>query len=110
MPFTTRPAFTSRQAIMRLARVSQCTEILQDLHAYFARLLRMKLHTEEVVALGHRRKWPLVRASRNRVGADRRAIGVGEIHVGSCWNSRQQPRVATHRDAVPAHVRRFDLI
>src|SRR5271166_2742649 len=110
MPFTTLPAFTSRHAMMRLARVSQCTEILQDLQAHVARFLRMELHAEQVPPLRRRGKGHLIGAGCYRVATHWRAIRMSEIHIRPRRNATQQPRARIDNNAVPTHVRRLYLV
>src|SRR5215469_559271 len=107
MPFTTRPPCTSRQAMMRLASVSQGTEVLQNVHAEVARFLWMKLHPEQVPSFYDRSKWLFVGTGRYCVNAQRRAIGVGEVHISAGRNSGKQSRLSYHRNAIPSHVGRF---
>src|SRR5271165_3225500 len=96
--------------MMRLASVSEATEVLQDIHSNVAGFLRMKLHSEEMVALHRSGEWFFIGAGRDRVGAQRRAIGVGEINVRSRRDSRQQPRARRDLDTVPSHVRRLHVL
>src|SRR5271167_2782289 len=110
MPFTTRPPWTSRQAMMRLASVSEGTEVLQNFDSNVAGLLRMKLQPEQVVALRCGRKGHFVNAGCDRVGAQRSAIGVREVDVRSVGNARQQPRTGSGLDPVPSHMWRFDAV
>src|SRR3974377_2226335 len=110
MPFTTRPALTSRQAMMRLARVSKCTEVLQDLQSYVPRLLGMKLDAEQVAPFRRRGEGLLVGAGRDRISTQRRTVRVGEVHVGARRDSRQQTRGAGHGQAVPAHMGRLGAV
>src|SRR5271157_2461825 len=110
IPLTTRPPWTSRQAMMRLASVSQCTEILQNLHSYLAGFLGMKLQSEEIVALHRSGERFFVGASSDRLGAQRRAIRMREIDIRSVGDARQQPRLSCNLDAVPSHMRRLHAI
>src|SRR5215471_7343611 len=107
MPFRTRPALTSRQAIIRLASVSQGTEVLQNVHADIARLLGVKLHAKQISAFSYGCKGQFVGASRDCAGTKRGAIGVGEVQVCARGNSFQQSRPSRDREPVPAYVRRL---
>src|SRR5713226_9765718 len=96
MPLTTRPASTSRQAMMRLARRSEGTEVLQDFQASFGGFLWMKLHAEDIVALhGSRKRAAIVCAGRSLVdhrGPER----VGVIDKCTAVYAVEQPRSISH--------------
>src|ERR1051326_1148125 len=122
MPLTTRPAATSRQAMMRLAKHevsdilgfgvlgwsgSEGTEILQNFQSGFGGFLRMKLHTEDIVPLDSGRKTSaIICASRSLVDY-RRAVGVGVIDKRAAVHTLQQARTRANFQLVPAHMRRL---
>src|SRR5439155_5529268 len=80
MPLTTRPARTSRQAMIRLESTRRHRKkIAEDPQPHIARLFRMKLHAGHVPTLDNRGKAFAVLGNRDRVGRHRREVAVCEI-------------------------------
>src|SRR5215467_13004350 len=108
MPFTTRLASTSRQAMIRLASRSEGTKILQDLQAGGGGLFRMELHAENVVVFHRSGESAAVTCAGDGVFNQRRAIRMCVIDELSAVHAAQQPRAAIDLDLVPTDVRRLD--
>src|SRR4051812_2993722 len=122
MPLTTRPASTSRQAMMRLASLgvpgkpefgllgwsgSEGTEILQNFQTCFGGFLRMKLHAEDIAPLhGGGKRAAIIRAGRSFVD-HRSPVGVGVINKRSAVHALEQERSGSNFQLVPAHVGRL---
>src|SRR6185437_10493266 len=115
MPLTTRPASTSRQAMMRLARYgvpckpgvkaefgllgwsgSDGTEILQDFQTCFGGFLRMELHSENVVALHRSRKCAAIICAGRRLCNHGCTIGVRVINKCAAVHALKQTRSRTN--------------
>src|SRR5262245_58012904 len=107
MPLTTRPASTSKQAMIRFVSVSEGTEILQNLQSGRAGFFRMKLHAENVLPFHSRGKSSSIFGGSHCAFYDRSAVGVRVIHEGASWNAPQQTRVAAEVDPVPSDMRRL---
>src|SRR4029077_7915159 len=107
MPLTTRPASTSRQAMILFARRSESTEVLQDLQPRVRRFFRMKLHAENVVMLHRGRETSAILRVRHRVLHHRRAKGMCVIDKGAALDAAQQARAVAYLNLVPADVRRL---
>src|SRR5581483_8491195 len=116
VPFTTRPASTSKQAMIRLVSMykilgnfsSQVYEVLQDLQSNRSRLLRVKLNAEQVVLFHCGREPAPVLAFRRGGSQQRHTVGVREINVRTIRDPVQQSRlVIVDLQAVPSHMRGF---
>src|SRR6185437_4437418 len=108
-PFTTRPLSTSRQAIIRRAKVSQGTEVLHQLKTCLPGFLRMKLRTENVSLLNNCGEVPAIAAERGHAIRLRCAVRVREIEIGTIRDAAKQPAWRHNMDLVPADVRRLHL-
>src|SRR6185437_2758822 len=108
MPFTTRPASTSRQAMILLASRSEGTEVLQDFPPRRSGFFRMKLHAKNIVALHCSGKCFAVLRAGYGTFHHRRAKRVCVIDKRTVFNIAEQPRAAADLNLVPADVRRLD--
>src|SRR5579859_502954 len=105
MPLTTRPASTSRQAIMRLARHglpgkpgfgllgwsgSEGTEVLQDLKTALRGFFRMELHAKNVVTFNRGGESAAILRARHRLSHHRRAKRMCVIDESSALDPAQQ--------------------
>src|SRR3954447_13303315 len=80
IPFTTRPAVTSRQGMIRLASMlSHLHEIANDLQSDRPRLLRMKLYAEAVAVFKNRRVWLGVSTGSRSLRGHRNEVAVREV-------------------------------
>src|SRR5215469_3737940 len=84
-PLTTRPASTSRQAMIRL----ESTEVLQDPQADCARFFGMKLHPEDVVAFHSGGERSAIFSRSHGMVDDRSAIRVCIVHERAVFNAVQ---------------------
>src|SRR6266496_4071829 len=130
VPLTTRPASTSRQAMIRLVNISfSCchpevvrrlcgqkplesrskpAEILQHLQSRAPRFFRVKLHSKHIVLLDCCRKSATVFTFRRCIRKQRHAIRMREIDERPVRYSAQQARFAiANQQAIPSHVRRL---
>src|ERR1700731_3181223 len=106
-PFTTRPASTSRQAMMRLASRSEGTEVLQDLQAGFGKFLRVKLHAEHIVPLHCGRKSAAITCACGSFVNHRRPERMRVVDKCAAVHTVQQARSCPYLNLVPANMRRF---
>src|SRR5258708_4394002 len=106
-PLTTRPASTSRQAMIRLVSRSEGTEVLQDFQPCLRGFLGMKLHAKNILALNRRGEASAVLSRGDGIGNHRRAVGVCVIDERAVLNSAQQARAVADIKLVPPHMRRL---
>src|SRR6188768_2377455 len=99
MPLTTRPPVTSRQGMMRLA--SKLDEPPYDLNAGGSRLLRVKLHAEDVSLFERGGVGQHVLTDGGGLVAHRHVVAVCEVQV---WLALDQLRRLHGRYGVPTHV------
>src|SRR6516225_6813981 len=104
MPLTTRPASTSRHAMIRL----ESTKVLQNPQARCAGFFRVKLDSEYVIPLDRGGELASILSGGRGLFDDGRAVGVCVIDERAIVDAAQQPAAGAHFDLVPAYVRRLD--
>ena len=77
----------------------QRQEVAEDLQSDVARLLRVKLHAADMVALDGRGERPAVRGGRHAVGGDRRGERVREVDLRAVSDAVEEPRCRVYARA-----------
>src|SRR5215218_11144759 len=105
MPFTTRPAVTSRQGMMRFASIlDQLHEVTNDLQADGSRLLRMELDAEHIVLFEDCCVRMCIRAGSRCFPCNGDVVAVSEVDVRMRPQTRQQPHRLGGVQNIPPHM------
>ena len=112
IPFTTRPASTSRQGmILRASVIARTPENCAARGRRFRRIFPDETaRRARLRSLDHRRERKAVIAGRDRrLAAGRRGIGMREIKIGVFRNAAKQLARLHAPQLIPADVRRFHV-